>query len=245
MAAERQAVVVGARQHTPLVREVIFRMVDPPLLEYRAGQYIILRSVMMGEKLIKRAYSIACPPRDLTTFSVCVKKILGGPSSHFVHTLQERDRVEFTGPWGKFTCPDVQEEDLTFVATGTGFSPVRALIHDLLHRGCSRKITFYWGLREEGDLFCLEELAALAQLHPNFIFTIALSRPNGRWPGPVGRVTDLFRHGEVETEGREFYLVGNGAMIAEVEEMLLQRGVMPEVIHKEVFFKPAEAAARV
>jgi ferredoxin-NADP reductase len=245
MAAEKQAVVVGARQHTPLVREVIFRMVDPPLLEYRAGQYIILRSVMMGEKLIKRAYSIACPPRDFTTFSLCVKKILGGPSSHFVHTLQEGDRVEFSGPWGKFTCPDIDGKDLAFVVTGTGFSPVRALIHDLLGRGCPRRISFYWGLREENDLFCLDELGALAQRHPNFTFTIALSRPNGRWPGPVGRVTDLFRSGEVETEGREFYLSGNGAMIREVEEMLLQRSVMPEAIHKEVFFKPAEAAAKV
>lgn len=245
MATERQAVVVGARQYTPRVREVTFRMVDPPLLEYRAGQYIILRSVMVDDKLIKRAYSIACPPRDPATFSLCVRRILGGPSSNFVHTLQEGDRVEFTGPWGKFTCPDLQEKDLTFVATGTGFSPVRALIHDLLGRGCSRKITFYWGLREETDLFGLEELRALATLHPNFTFTITLSRPNGRWPGPVGRVTDLFRRGQVETVGREFYLAGNGAMIRELEETLLQRGVMPEAIHKEVFFTPAETAARV
>jgi ferredoxin-NADP reductase len=245
MAAERQAVVIGAKQHTPRVREVTFRMVDPPLLQYRAGQYIILRSVMVGEKLIKRAYSIACPPRDPATFSLCVRRVLGGPSSNFVHTLQEGDPVEFSGPWGKFTCPDVQERDLTFVATGTGFSPVRALTHDLLRRGCSRRITFYWGLREERDLFCLEELRALAAIYPHFTFTIALSRPNDRWPGPVGRVTDLFRSGEVETEGREFYLAGNGAMIGEVEEMLLQRKVLPEAIHKEVFFKPAETPARV
>lgn len=237
MAELRRARVAAARIRTPSVREVTFRMIEPAGLPRRAGQYILLHAEGPDGAVVKRAYSIASAPDDPSRFRLCVKHIPGGPASTYIHSLTVGAEVRFSGPWGKFVVDD-QVQELTLVATGTGISAVGALLEDELASGRVRPVTLLWGLRDETDVFGLEELEGMAAAHPRFRFTLALSRPTDGWTGFRGRVTDVLIHRREHR--RLFYLSGNGAMIVEAEEILRTGGLPEAAIRKEVFFTPGQ-----
>ncbi len=237
MAELKKACVVASCMRTPSVREVTFQMREPTTPPRRAGQYILLHAHGPDGAVVKRAYSIASAPHDPTRFRLCVQHIPGGPASTYIHSLVEGSEIRFSGPWGKFVVDD-EVQELNLVATGTGISAVGALLEDELARGRARPVTLRWGLRNEADVFRLHELEAMAAAHPCFRFTLALSRPTEGWSGFRGRVTDLlFRDGEPRGL---YYLSGNGAMIAEAEEMLRSVGLSEGSIRKEVFFTPGQ-----
>lgn len=218
---------------------VDFEMVEPAEIRYEAGQYVILHTAEVDGKVVKRSYSIASPPSP-SGFSLCVKIV--GTASRFVSDLKPGDQVKFSGPWGvgKFTFPEKTEDQLVLMATGTGFSPIHALLQSKLPLHPEKKFLFLWGLNREEDIFHRDVLDGMAERHPHFSYRIILSDSGPSWTGKRGMLSDVFS-GEIGTPaGREYFLAGNGAMIARVEAGLKSCGVPPEKIHKEIFFLPAE-----
>ena len=64
------------------VRGFCLKLVDPPTLEFRAGQFIILNVPHEG-KIVKRAYSIATPPHEPNAIELCVQHAEGGIASTY------------------------------------------------------------------------------------------------------------------------------------------------------------------
>jgi len=233
----RRAVVIGGALVAPGVRRLRLRLLGPDRLGQRAGQYILLHARAPDGGVVKRAYSIATPPAEDPDFGLCVRLIPGRPASEFVHAVTPGTEVSFTGPWGKFVVED-RTRDLTLVATGTGISCTGAIVEDRLGQNGPGRVRLLWGLRHEADLHDLGRLGALARAHPGFSYNIVLSRPGPAWTGCRGRVTDLLRN-EVQPDSL-YYLAGNGAMIADAEELLTAAGVPPASVRKEVFFTPGQ-----
>ena len=237
MSTPRRAVVVDGALVAPGVRRVHLRLLDSDRLGQRAGQYILLHARAPDGSVVKRAYSIATPSALDPEFGLCVRLIPGQPASEFVHAITPGTEVSFTGPWGKFVVED-RTPDLTLVATGTGISCTGAIVEDHLARGGPGRVRLLWGLRHETDVHGLARLQELARAHPNFSYAIALSQPGPAWTGCRGRVTDLLRS-ELQPDSL-YYLAGNGAMIADAEELLAAAGVPPASVRKEVFFTPGQ-----
>lgn len=237
MSTPRRAVVIGGALVAPGVRRVHLRLLDSDRLGHRAGQYILLHARANDGSVVKRAYSVATQPAEDPEFGLCVRLIPGRPASEFVHAVTPGTEVSFTGPWGKFVVED-RPRDLTLVATGTGISCTGAIVEDHLARDEPGRVRLLWGLRRESDVHGLPRLQDLARAHPNFSYTIALSQPGPAWTGCRGRVTDLLRS-ELQPDSL-YYLAGNGAMIADAEELLVAAGVPPASVRKEVFFTPGQ-----
>jgi CDP-4-dehydro-6-deoxyglucose reductase len=66
---------------------------------------------------------------------------------------------------------------MLFMAGGTGFAPIKALIEHFLHLGTARPMHFYWGARAERDLYLPELPGLWAARHPAFYYTSVLSDP--------------------------------------------------------------------
>ncbi len=237
MSTPRRAAVLGGEPRAPGVRRVRLRVLDAERVGHRAGQYILLHSPAPDGAVVKRAYSIASPPREDPVFELCVRLIPERPASGFVHAVAPGAEVSFTGPWGKFVVDDTTH-DLVLVATGTAISCTGAILEDELVKPRSRSVRLLWGLRQESDVHGLERLEELAQTHPRFSYQIMLSRPGPGWRGARGRVTDALR-AEAQP-GALYYLAGNGAMIADAEDILAGAGVPATSGRKEVFFTPGQ-----
>lgn len=236
MSTPRRARVVDAALVAPSVRSVRLRMSDGEKLGHRAGQYVLLHAHAAEGSVVKRAYSIASPPAQDPVFEFCVRLVPDHPASTFVHALSAGAEVSFSGPWGKFVVDD-ETRDLTLVATGTAISCTGAIVRDELARPRSRRLRLLWGLRSDEDVHGRELLEEVARTHPRFSYEIALSRPSRVTTVP-GRVTDVLR--ERVSADALYYLAGNGAMIADAEDILYAAGVPATSIRKEVFFTPGQ-----
>lgn len=237
--AKCSAEVIDIQELTHDVKEISLRMIDPPQVEFLAGQYISIEVTEIKEghpRQNNRPYSLVSAPEEKEVIKLCVNLVKGGPGSTCLHSLRLGDKLTFLYPLGYFTVNETATTSLLFVATGTGIAPIKSMILHLLRSGSKRPMMLYWGLRSEIDLYYHEEFTALSKEHPFFQFAVTLSRPSDEWKGLKGRVTHLLPNLIQRVENLDAYLCGNGEMIKEVRAILLEKGMPRKSIHFEKFY---------
>ncbi len=222
------ATITSKKQIAPHVYELTFSLTSGEV-RYAAGQYV---SFIIDEKT-RRQYSFCCPSTDSTKFDIVVDVAPMGPGSKFFLEKKVGDTVQVLAPLGTFRFDD-HKSPVVFVATGTGIVPFRTMIEEYLVSGGKQKITLFWGLRYEEDIFWKDLLDHWQQFYPNFHYEIVLSKPSTSWQGKIGHVTEHIR--EVPNfETCPFYLCGNRHMISDVKTDLLAHNVPEGRIKTELF----------
>src|SRR6185437_8764034 len=86
--------------HTPSVRELVLKTLQPEKFKFAAGQFVMLH-IPQTPKPALRAYSIASDDRIEDGFRLLFKFVEGGLASEFVWKLQGHETLHFTGPFGR------------------------------------------------------------------------------------------------------------------------------------------------
>lgn len=200
---------------------------------------------------VTRAYSIACRPEDAArghaVFNIRLAvppagregEVPPGVVSSWLFARKPGDLVEASGPFGEFHVQPTARE-MVFIGGGVGMAPLRAMIHEQIGLGTSRRMRYFYGARSLADLFYVEEFDAIAAAHPNFTWTPALSdpAPGDRWTGATGFVHDAVRkamEAHPAPEDCEYYLCGPPVMISAVLATLARLGVEPSSIFNDDF----------
>jgi CDP-4-dehydro-6-deoxyglucose reductase len=219
------------------VVDLTFSLVEPARLDFRAGQFVTLSVGKNPEgREIRRSYSIASQGNRGEALRFLIKVIPGGPGSDFFLELPLGHELSMTGPHGFFQLAPEHPGDVVFAATGTGLAPVMSMLLDLAGRDEPGARHLYWGLRQESDLFVPDEIAGLCDAARTTLHTY-LSRPTGPWTGTTGRITQAVLEALPSLRSPTFYIVGNGAMIVELKQGLVDRGVdRKKQIRTESFF---------
>lgn len=212
-------------------------LVLPDLVKYLAGQYVSVKVNELGER---RSYSIATTPDDNHGVHLLAEMIENGKGSKYLQQINPGEVVEFLGPLGRFVVSEKSEMNRLFVATGSGIVPIISMINDLLiNKKEQKQIRLNWGMRNEADLFFVDNLERLAEEHPNFVFDIVLSKPGTDWDLCTGHVQDcLKRDFPIKSgglEGWEAYVCGNPEIVTELCGELELLGVHKEDIYHEKF----------
>ena len=143
-------------------------------LRWLAGQYLDI--LLPGGK--RRAFSIANAPEDASHVELHVRHVEGGGFTHFVFSeLRDGAVLRVEGPLGTFVPREDSERPMLFVAGGTGFAPIKALIEHFLALGTARPMHFYWGARAERDLYLPDLPREWAARHARFRYVAVLSEP--------------------------------------------------------------------
>ncbi|MEY2633908.1 MAG: hypothetical protein RIR00_2562, partial [Pseudomonadota bacterium] len=229
---------------TPTIRGIWLKLDRP--LRFQAGQYINLAVPEVDTQ--GRAFSLANPPQaELVELNVRI--IPGGRATTWLHeNLQVGDRLDFTGPYGRFFVKKSAQVPLLFMAGGSGLSSPKSMIEDLLADGCTLPITLVYGQRNREELYYDSEFRALAAQHPNFSYVPALSHePEGSgWGGARGFVHDVAKaHFNNDFRGHKAYLCGPPAMIEACIATLMQGRLFERDIYMEKFFSAADAAQQL
>jgi Na+-transporting NADH:ubiquinone oxidoreductase subunit F len=198
---------------------------------------------------VTRAYSIASRPQDVGRIVFNIRlavppaghegDIPPGIVSSYLFARKPGDTVEAGGPFGEFHVQPTQRE-MVFIGGGVGMAPLRAMIHEQIGLGTTRRISYFYGARTAADLFYVEEFEAIAAQHAHFTWMPALSDPahSDRWTGPTGFVHDIVRKAlaaHSAPDECEYYLCGPPVMISAVLAMLDRLGVEPHSIHNDDF----------
>lgn len=232
-----EALLVASQPRSPTVQALVFETASAFVFE--PGQYVNLTLEVESEAL-SRPYSIARRLEQPTRVELWVKHVLTGQLSPRLVALPLGTRVELSAARGKLRLHAVNapSQPLFFVATGTGMSPLYALLERLATQGHAGPVEVLWGVREPAEAFALPELEALRSRLPALRIQLAVSSMAGPGVPPTGqRVTDLLLRWPVELlRQAAFHLAGNGQMIEQVLTMLERMGTPATQLHHEAFF---------
>lgn len=214
----RRLELVDAKVLSPEVRWLAFRRLEGPPIEYVAGQYVNL----FAPDGTFRSYSMCASPMasDPDRIELAVTRVAEGAMSRALHALPIGRVVEADGPWGLFTLARApREASKLFVATGTGVTPIRAMLEEELRREDARA-TLLFGCRSRADVLFREEFAAWAERHPGFRYEVTFSQEENAAFGRCGYVQSHLREVVTSLGEPHVFLCGLRAMIDEVRCVL-------------------------
>ena len=217
------------REIAPLVRHFVFEA-EGQTLKFLPGQFVSFVA-NVGGKEITRAYSLASAPGPGNRFELCLNVVPEGKLTPHLFAMQPGDTISMSEPLGTFTLRNPSREAV-MVATGTGITPFRSILHS--HLGSqSPRTTLLFGVRHEANLLYRSEFERLDRQFPPFSFWPVLSRPETSWKGRVGHVQ---AHLEEAISGRrdvDFYLCGLKQMVDDVRLILKTSGFD----RKQIFYE--------
>ncbi len=210
--------------------------------EYRPDweKFGVFEHVSKVDEPTIRAYSMANYPEEkgIMKFNIRIASpppgtdFPPGRMSSYLFTLKPGDKVTIFGPYGEFFARDTDAE-MVFIGGGAGMAPMRAHIFDqLLRLHSKRKISFWYGGRNQRELFYVEDFDRLADEFDNFEWHIALSDQNLEgWNGYTGFIHNVLYEEYLKDhpapEDCEYYMCGppmmNTAVIAMLEDLGVER----------------------
>jgi NAD(P)H-flavin reductase len=193
--------------------------------KFKAGQYLRVK-MPDGDG---RNFSMANPPQESDGVQLHIRHVPGGAFSETIlASLKLNDRLEVEVPFGDFHIREDDQARFVFVATGTGFAPLKSMMDDMIRRRSTREVRFYWGGRKEADLYMAETCEKWANRYPWFAFIPVLSDPDPNWPGRRGLVHRAVLDDIPSLAGRQVYACGNPAMIEVARTEFKTLGRLPE-----------------
>jgi phenol/toluene 2-monooxygenase (NADH) P5/A5 len=225
-------------QLTPTIKAVFIALDAPEDFRFQAGQYVNLG--LAGKDDLTRPFSLANPPQD-GMVELNIRRVPGGAATGYIHDhLSVGERVNISGPYGRFFVRKSRDTPLLFLAGGSGLSSPLSMIKDLLADGSSAAMTLVYGARNRAELYYNDELSALAKANASFTYIPALSEEE--WDGEGGFVHEAAaRHFSNDFRGNSAYICGPPLMIDACISALIQGRLYERDIFIERFISAADA----
>jgi CDP-4-dehydro-6-deoxyglucose reductase, E3 len=227
---------------------VRFKLPSSERLQYRAGQYI--------EFLLKdgarRSFSMANAPHDDALMELHIRHTPGGLFTDRVfgvnQPLKVREILRFEGPHGSFFLREESDKPIVFLASGTGFAPIKAIIEHMIYTGNGRRATLYWGGRRPKDLY-LDHLAqSWAMKYPDqftYVPVVSDALPDDAWNGRTGFVHRAVMEDFADLSTHQVYACGAPIVIDSARNEFTSRCNLPEAEFFADSFTLAAPSSRV
>ncbi len=232
--AELAIVQTGARLlHKTLLSVDVLALELMPAqpVRYLAGQY--LEFILSDGK--RRPFSIANAPRTDGVLELHVRKVAGGG---FTQTLFEATNVgdEFLidMPHGTFVPRADSDRPLLFVAGGTGFAPIKALLEHFSTLNPEREAHLYWGARVAADFYLPEHIAAFKAAMPQLRYTPVLSE-QASFDTRYGTLHEAVLEDYPNLSDFDVYMSGPPAMISASRGAFLAAGLPEDRLYYDSF----------
>jgi CDP-4-dehydro-6-deoxyglucose reductase, E3 len=212
-------------------------------MQFAAGQYVDF--LLPGG--VRRSYSIACAanPAGVIDLEFHVRHLPGGVfTDKLFGGLKARDKLQFEGPLGAFVLRESSKPAL-FIASGTGYAPIRSILASELPKKTGRKMVLYWGGRARKDLYMLEEAQQWSRDYENFSFVPVLSEApeSDQWTGATGFVHRAVMNDLKDLSGWQVYACGVPVMVDAAQRDFVARcGLPEEEFHSDAFVSMADIA---
>lgn len=211
--------------------------------QFHAGQYLefILRD---GSR---RAYSMATPPHvaaNTPAIELHIRHMPGGKfTDHVFGAMKEKEILRAEGPFGSFFLREDSDKPMVFLASGTGFAPIKALLEHMQHKDMTRPVILYWGGRRPEDLYMDVWLKELSTSMPNLSYVPVISDalPEDHWSGRTGYVHQAVLDDFADLSGHEVYACGAPVVVdAARSSYTSQRGLPEECFFADAFTSEAD-----
>ncbi|MCH1924604.1 FAD-binding oxidoreductase [Shewanella sp. C32] len=206
-----------------------FRLPPTANFRYLAGQYINLHYNGLA-----RSYSVA--NADSTEgIELHIRKVPSGAMSEqlFNGEIAPNTLMRIEGPIGTFFVRDDQRP-IIFLAGGTGFAPVKAMVEQMLATQSQREIHIYWGMRTGADFYsALPQQWASQHAHINFVPVV--SENDALWQGRSGLVHQAVLDDFPDLSAFCVYACGSPLMINAAKADFVNYGLSEKKFFSDAF----------
>jgi CDP-4-dehydro-6-deoxyglucose reductase, E3 len=245
--ARRQldVVVAGKRMLAPDVIGLRLRPTEgQPRLQWLPGQYL---DVLLDEGR-RRPFSIANHPQVDGSIELHVRHVAGGGFTSWAHDmLRQGDALRIEGPLGTFVPREDSERPMVFMAGGTGFAPVKAIVEHFMALGTRRPMRVYWGARSAADLYLRELAAGWAGIAHDLVFQAVISDPEQALASGVrmGLVHEAVLEDQPDLSGYDVYMSGPPAMIDAGRKLFTDAGLSEGRLYYDSFDYAPDVLAQI
>lgn len=213
--------------------------------QYHAGQYVdfLLRD---GDR---RSYSMANAPHTLVAgqaaIELHIRHMPGGKfTDHVFGAMKEKEIQRVEGPQGSFFLREDSDKPLIFLASGTGFAPIKAILEHMQHKGIQRPATLYWGGRRPADLYLNDWVQQQLQVMPNLRYVPVISDavPEDAWTGRTGFVHQAVLQDTPDLSGHQVYACGAPIVVESAKRDYVAAGLPEHEFYADAFTSAADKA---
>lgn len=226
--------VEACRLLTPHVAQIFLRHPSPEPLQYEAGQYIKI----VNPDQSTSPFSIANAPKDFSTIELHLLFLKDNRRAMDVfRRVKEDQQLVIRGPFGRcgVTCLAAQKP-IIFLARGTGFAPIKAVIEALIQQPDYPPMHLYWSSPGWRDLYLRELIQAWMKTIRAFQFTAVLTReflPSTQ--AKFGALPPIVLQDYPDLSHHQVYASGPEAMIYGALDDFQQHGLVKELFYSDVF----------
>ncbi len=201
--------------------------------QFLAGQY--LEFLLKDNK--RRAYSIASAPHEQGPLELHIRHLPGGLFTDPLFgqasdgkQIKEKDILRFEGPLGSFFLREDSKKPIIFLASGTGFAPIKSMLMHIKEKKIEREIYFYWGGRRPKDLYMDSLCQEFTHTIPGFRFIPVISEAlsQDHWTGRVGFVHHAVMEDFPDLSQYQVYACGAPIVIQSARTDFVKECRLPE-----------------
>lgn len=220
------ATLTSIHQMTPRVKQYVLQ-VKGHVFDYKPGQHTVI-SIGQGENMEARPYTpVTLPGTDKLVLGI--KRYEEGTVSGWMDRRAPGDTVTIDELTGNLFLRNL-DHDAVFLSTGTGITPMMAMLRHYLQEG-SGQATFLYGERTQQDIMFRETLDQLDADHD--ALTVAYALSDEAWAGRTGHIQTHVEDVVDGVEHTDFYVCGVPQMVVDTKDVLADWGVPDEHVHSE------------
>jgi CDP-4-dehydro-6-deoxyglucose reductase len=217
-------------QVIPLTDSILQIILRPEhYLDYQAGQY--LQIISAGSEW---SYSIANAPLGAHQYELHIRHSPENINSQqLLNEIKKKGVVTIRVPLGQCHLNRLQKDKpILFIAGGTGFAPVKAMIEQLLANSDKRKFEFYWGARSQSDLYMDDKVIQWQAHVEHFRYFSSLSQMINK----ETLTSNILAHHRQDLKHWQIVIAGPFDMVYAIRDiLLLQGGVVKKQLFSDAF----------
>lgn len=186
-------------------------------IPYEAGQYL---DIILDEQRL--SYSIANAPLGSQTYDIHLRN---------THPFNNMNSLFIELPFGSCTLRSIDpNQDLIFIAGGTGFSPIHAMIEQLHATQDQRPIALYWRVRSTSELYFDDEIKTWQHDMKHFSFFPLCSTEQDT---PLSQ--HILQHQRQKIKKSHIILAGPFDMVYNLRDELVTYGLSKDQLSSDAF----------
>ncbi|EMA51583.1 ferredoxin--NADP reductase [Halococcus thailandensis] len=224
-----EATITSIQRMTPRVKQFVVEAEET--FDFDPGQHTTVRFERdetddEDEQVVRPYTATNTPGNDRITLAI--KRYDDGTASVYMHEREVGDTITLGELGGNLTLRDT-DRDVVFVSTGTGITPMMAMLKQYLEVGTG-EVHFFYGEKNQENIMYRETLDQLAAEHDELSVIYSLS--DEEWAGPTGHVQN---HLDDRLDGldRDFYVCGVPGMVVDTKDELAELDVDDDRVFTE------------
>ncbi|MBA2657303.1 MAG: NAD(P)H-flavin reductase [Tatlockia sp.] len=213
----------------PLTDSIIELILTPEhYIEYQAGQYLDI--LLANESL---SYSIANAPLGSHIYELHLRHSPDNVSNQrLLAEIKQQGKLKICLPFGDCHLTNLDKrKPILFIAGGTGFAPIKAMMEQLFASDDKRSFELFWGARSQSDLYMNEKVIHW-QTHASHFRYFSLL-PNSRAKDSLASMV-IEQHAQ-DLNDWQYVISGPFDMVFATRDALLAEGVALSQMFSDAF----------